>query len=143
MLRLRRAGRLGLGYRDYTSVLLDRGAHLAGLIVMLTDVTKAEEPDVVRKFAALSDCTLMLCGPHLPAPLQIRSKELNGRAVVIADGADHDALRHSLKDLVAGSGLPPSAIFLVGSRESERRAGESLGLGLFVESKRYFQRRDN
>ena len=139
MLRLRRAARLGLGYRDYTSVLLDRGAHLAGLIVMLTGVTKADEPDVVRKFATLSDCSLMLCGPAIPHAVQVRLRELNGRMAVLGDDADHVALRSVLGDLVARSGLPPAAIFLVGSRESERRAGESLGLGLFVEAKRYFQ----
>jgi hypothetical protein len=31
--RIRRAAKLGLDYRDYTAVLLDRGAHLSAVIV--------------------------------------------------------------------------------------------------------------
>src|SRR5438552_2206355 len=49
LLRIRRATRLGLGYRAYTSVILDRGVHLAGLIVMLQGALLEFEDVVARK----------------------------------------------------------------------------------------------
>lgn len=127
MLRLRRAERLGLSYEAYTSVILDRGARLEGVIVMLSP---ARLNEAVAKLAKLGDCCKMLCveeGVALPDRL------LATHFVSVTNAGALSAVRH----LVAASRLPPSAIFLVGP-EQHRRTAEQAGLGLFVDEKIYF-----
>lgn len=131
MLRLRRAERLGLSYEAYTSVILDRGARLEGLILMLSS---ARLNEAVAKLAKLGDCCKMLCveeGAALP-------DKLRGLAAHITF-VSRDGTLPAIRQLVAASCLPPSAVFLVGP-EQHRRAAEQAGLGLFVDEKIYFSR---
>ncbi len=131
MLRLRRAERLGLSYEAYTSVILDRGARLEGVIVILS---RARMTDTAAKLSALGDCCKMLCveeGTAVPDKL---------RAMVahIISASSTEALS-AIGQLIAASCLPPSAIFLVGP-EQHRRTAEQARLGLFVDEKIYFSR---
>lgn len=129
MMRLRRAERLGLSYEAYTSVILDRGARLSGVIVMLN---RERLRAAVGKLAKLSDCCLMLCADEdfaIPDALATRASH---RRVIDGSGA-----LAAIKQLVKASGMAPSEIFLVGP-ESSRRTAEQAGLGLFLDEKVYF-----
>lgn len=129
MLRLRRAERLGLSYEAYTSVILDRGARLEAVIIMLSCAH-----DAVAKLAKLGDCCKMLCveeGVVLPDGLRV----LATHVASVTNGGALSAVRH----LVVASRLPPSAIFLVGP-EGYRCTAALAGLGLFIDEKIYFSR---
>jgi hypothetical protein len=131
MLRLRRAERLGLSYEAYTSVILDRGARLEGVIVMLSP---ARRNAAAAKLAKLGDCCKMLCveeGVGLPDGLRVLAANI---AFVSRDGT-----LPAIRRLVAASCLPPSAVFLVGP-EPHRRTAEQAGLGLFVDERIYLNR---
>jgi hypothetical protein len=127
MLRLRGAHRLGLSYEAYTSVILDRGARLEGVIVLLNAVWVTE---AITKLAQLNDCCLMLCAKDdvtIPA-------SLCARAAHIARFTSADAV---IAQLLMSSRLAPSSVFMVGP-ENVRRAAEQARLGLFLDEKVYF-----
>jgi hypothetical protein len=129
LLRLRRAEQLGLSYRAYTSVLLDRGVRLAGVIVMLNGASLSQPDPIARKLSSLQDCVVIVCGdtdiatPDFFAPADCRS-------------CNRDALAGTLAD--AASGTTPSAFFMVGTTEADEAIARTLGIGLFVDARDYF-----
>jgi hypothetical protein len=127
LLRARRAEQLGLSYRAYTSVLLDRGVRLSGLILMCSDALLIHEDKIEEKLAALRDCNIFVCGggdrfEHLSAVTNV----------------ERDALPLAVRDAAGAAGTSPGAFFMVGSEDGDRRQARSLGLGLFVEAVEYF-----
>jgi hypothetical protein len=136
LLRLRRAARLGLGYRDYTSVILDRGVHLSGLIVVMHGELLAYGQPVLRKLESLSDCHIAVCAVQSSDMFSERLRKFGGHLVTMPDD---ETLPKIVKDLVAQSQLAPSALFLVGTTQRHRQIAERAGLGLFVDARRYFE----
>jgi len=134
-LRLRRAVRLGLGYKDYTSVILDRGVHLAGLIIVIDGDVLANEAAVLKKLATLNDCAVMLCSIGCALPL--RYALFATQAVETPD--DHSAaVADAIQTLRKLSTLPPAQICMVGTRPDHAREAARAGLGLFVRAGAYF-----
>ncbi|MDE1987672.1 MAG: hypothetical protein KGL56_07390 [Alphaproteobacteria bacterium] len=136
LLRLRRAARLGLGYRDYTAVILDRGVHLSGLIVVMPDERLASEQRVLCKLESLSDCHIAVCASSSSDMFSERVRKLGG---YLAAMPDDETLPKVIKDLVVRSQFAPSALFLVGTVQRHRQIAERAGLGLFVDARRYFE----
>ena len=135
MLRTRRAERLGLGYKAYTSVLLDRGVRLAGVVVMADRMLAAHETRIAAKLASLSDCAIILCddGDDTIADA------LRVKGVHIDTACSTAQLRAVIRRAAACAQTSPGAFFMVGWREADRDGCEKLGLGLFVSAFDYFQ----
>ena len=131
--RLKRAERVGLTYRDYQSVLMDRGTNLSA-VVLAPGVLKAMPKAAVRaKLQAIRGATLFVClDPHelvdadwlASASEVIRASRTDLPAVIV------EALGDRL--------LPPVAAFLVGSSEADRAVAEAAGLPLYKPAAEYF-----
>ncbi|HWD28252.1 MAG TPA: hypothetical protein VG387_13865 [Rhizomicrobium sp.] len=118
--RLRRAERLGLDYRSYAGVLMNRGTHLGGAIFVLNGLAEDERRAADTRIAALSDCAVLAGAPSEPRALS--------RAI------DRFLLAHK---------LTPGGIFLVGTAPAHLHAAEDAGLALFLWAKDYFSRVPN
>jgi hypothetical protein len=138
LLRLRRAAALGLSYRDYTSLILDRGVRLSAVVVMLRGALLACEDRVLRKLETL-DCMVLVCASHVPAPLAACLEAKGALSADVAESADIGALIAAVRELTAQTTLSPSSIFMVGMTGDERAAAERAGLGLFVDARNYFE----
>ena len=118
--RLKRAERLGLDYRSYAGVLMNRGTHLGGAIFLLDGLGGDERCRAEARIAEISDCAILADAPSEPRAL--------GRAI------DRFILAH---------GITPGGTFLVGSRPAHLHAAEDAGLALFLWAKDYFGRKTN
>lgn len=135
MLRIRRAERLGLSYRDYTAVLLDRGVHMDVVVFAPGAVDAGRPGEAATKLSALGDCRVLLCLTRQgPVDAAIRERA-DAVAVVGADGKELvAAIARFLKQVK----LPPSAGFMVGHETWHERAAEEAGLSLFKPAIDYF-----
>jgi hypothetical protein len=136
LLRTRRAERLGLDYKAYTSVLLDRGVRLAGVVVMTDAMMATHRERVVSRFSSLGDCTIILCNS---------AEDKDAADVAHIPGMHIDIacrgrtqLRAVIRRAAADAQTSPGAFFMVGWREADRDWAERLGLGLFVSAFDYF-----
>jgi hypothetical protein len=127
MMRLRRAEQLGLDYRAYTSVLLDRGARLCGLVVMMSGPLLRHTGEIAAKLAALKDCAVVLSGDD-PG---FEGYQRCGR----------DRLAQTIKTAAGSAGVSPSAFFMVSCEDGDRRLAQAIGIGLFVDAFDYFNMR--
>jgi hypothetical protein len=118
--RLKRAERLGLDYRSYAGVLMNRGTHLGGAIFLLDGLSEDERRAADARIAALSDCATLADPPSEPRAL--------ARAI------DRFLLQHH---------LTPGGTFLVGTQPVHLHAAEDAGLALFLWAKDYFGRKAN
>jgi hypothetical protein len=138
MLRLRRAERLGLSYRDVTTVILNRGVYLEAPIVIADETLLASADAVLGKLRSLCDCTLMMCSADMDASLSGAFRQMGGLLEPLPDHAGADELVDTIKQLVRRSALAPSTIFAVGMTALHQKAAEQAGLGLFVDARVYF-----
>jgi hypothetical protein len=138
MLRLRRAERLGLSYRDVTTVILNRGVYLEGSIVIADETLLASADAVLRKLRSLRDCKLMMCAADLDGSLSIAVQQMSGLVAPLPSDARADDLAGTLKQLARRSTSAPGAIFAVGTTALHQKAAERAGLGLFVDARVYF-----
>ncbi len=139
MLRLRQAERLGLDYDAYTSALLDRGARLCGLIVMLSDRFSIQDEDkLVIKLAALKDCAVALSGRGAHERLAKRIHSAGGHVDQVLPSHDRASFTAALRRLAASVHTSPGAFFMVGTSAAERDIAETSGVGLFVDAVDYF-----
>src|SRR5512135_2457945 len=58
--RLKRAERLGLDYRSYAGVLMNRGTHLGAAIFLLDGLSKREVEIASRRISGISDCRVLI-----------------------------------------------------------------------------------
>ena len=140
LLRLRRAAGLGLGYRDYTSVILDRGARLSGLILMLRRPLLPFEDRIARKLESLRDCRVTVLGARISIEFATRVRAMGGRVMDFRTIPEREPRAQAVRRLAAEAGTP-SATFMVGTTEDERQAAQHAGLGLFVAAPCYFDLR--
>jgi hypothetical protein len=125
LMRLRRAEQLGLDYRSYASVLLDRGTRLCGIVVMTSSPLLQRAEQISAKLTSLKDCSVIVSGDH-PVLEGFR-------------GASRDELTYAIKVAAASAGTSPGAFFMVSTQEADRRAAQNLGIGLFVDAFAYFK----
>lgn len=135
MLRIRRAERLGLNYRDYTAVVLDRGVHMDAIVFAPGIIAPARPTAPVQeKLARLGDCKLLLCREH-EGPLHAA---LGERFDALAVARDPDMLVTAIGQFFRARRLPPRAGFMVGEERWHERAAEDAGLSLFKPAMEYF-----
>ncbi len=138
LLRLRRAERLGLSYREYTSVLMDRGVHLGGLVVLMDGALADREMDVTEKLATLHDCRMLVCAARASAEFSSRLRRAGAELALATDMADGETLAPTIRAFALRAQLPPGALFMIGDDASRRRIAERAGLTLYVDARRYF-----
>lgn len=151
MLRLKRAERLGITYRELTSALMDSGAHLGAAVLPLSLAARVRrgalsshggreiviEPrnsiaDLVAKFRGrlfiLGDIDAVpgLSDAERAEFLMLLNRAFDGKVEAIGWGHDGPAIRAMLK----ANALPHQEAFLVGSGIGHRVLGDSAGLPL-------------
>ncbi len=146
MLRIKRAERLGITYKELTSAIMDSGAHLGAAVLPLSLAARVRrgpnreiviEPrnsiaDLVAKFRG----RLFILGDIDAVPglseaeraefLFLLNRAFDGKVEAVGWGHDGAAIRTMLKT----NGLPHQEAFLVGSGIGHRVLGESAGLPL-------------
>lgn len=168
LMRLRRAEQLGLSYRAYTAVLLDRGRSLSTAIFSLSALaptgnraavpsdTVALDPAVEAAFARLANCDVLVLGDA-----RVHRRWLDGRdgaqaqaalnralggkiaalhvgESVAVPGAD-DARLAPLRDFLRRQCRAPSEAFMVGTTLDDAALAHRAGLSLFVWAEDYFK----
>ena len=162
-LRDRAAQRVGLGYTDYTSILLDRGRRVSaiffqlegtllqmrnGMPVMDANGAFTLMPGVRRKFQQLDCMVLLVAGARvqLTAAAIKRSVSQVGETCrrCMTDHAiapateDGRSLGASIRELLERHKLPPSQTLFVGDTVAAELAAQTLGVARFLWAWHYF-----
>ena len=137
--RLKRAERLGLDYRSYAGVLMNRGTHLGAAIFLLDGLGADEMRAAADRIAAISDCHVLVGVTDID---DINSA-LVKRADAVVSTADPRALLRAIDRFLLGHQLTPGGTFLVGTSSAHLRAAEDIGLALFLWARDYFGRKSN
>lgn len=139
-LRQRAADALGLSYKDYTSILLDRGHRpraiffgLAGTLVRPRD--GAPMPGVEAKLRSLRDCILLVVADDGEQSRLARVAEVCRAPLSLANGADKVAALH--QTLVARR-IPPSQAIMVGASLEDQECAARAKLARFFWAWEYF-----
>jgi len=131
--RLKRAERLGLDYRAYAGVLLNRGTHLGAAIFLLDGLTAHEMQNASDRIAAIPDCHILVGSNDDLDPA------LTARAAAVTATADPRALQRAIDRFILDHHGTPSGTFLVGTTSAHLRAAEDAGLALFLWARDYFR----
>jgi hypothetical protein len=146
MMRLKRAERLGITYKELASVIMDSGAHMSAAVMPLSLAARVRrgpnreiiiEPrnsvaDLVAKFRG----RLFILGDIDAVPalneteradfLAALNRAFDGKVEAIGWGHDGPAIRAMLK----ANALPHQEAFMVGAGMSHRVLAETAGLPL-------------
>jgi hypothetical protein len=145
-LRVRRAERLGITYKELTSALMDSGSNLGAAVLPLSLAARVrrgpnreiivEPRNSVAALVAKFGGRLFLLGDIDAVPglseaeraefLAVVNRAFDGKVEAIGWGHDGPAIRAMLK----ANNLPHQEAFLVGSGIGHRVLGESAGLPL-------------
>lgn len=153
-MRLKRAERLGITYKELASVIMDSGAHLGAAVLPLSIAARVRrgpgreiivEPrnsiaDLVARFRG----RLLVLGDIDAVPalsdteradfLAILNRAFDGKVEAIGWGHDGPAVR----DMLKGNAVPRQEAFLVGAGMAHRVLGESAGLPLVKDIEDWF-----
>ena len=135
--RLKRAERLGLDYRSYAGVLMNRGTHLGAAIFLLDGVAEDAMKIAAERIVAISDCRVLIGGTD------VIDGPLAGRADMIVSGDDAKAAARAIDRFLLAHHLTPGGTFMVGTTSAHLRLAEDAGLALFLWAKDYFGRQAN
>jgi len=155
MMRLKRAERLGITYRELTSVIMDSGAHLSAAVMPLSLAARLRrgpdreiiiEPrnfvaDLVAKFRGrlfiLGDVDAVpgMDEAERDAFLALLNRAFDGKVEAIGWGHNGPAIRQMLK----ANALPHQEAFLVGAGMGHRIMAEAAGLPLTKDIDTWFQ----
>lgn len=154
MMRLKRAERLGITYRELASVIMDSGAHMSAAVMPLSLAARVRrgpvgevivEPrnsvaDLVAKFRG----RLFILGDIDAVPaldeteradfLATLNRAFDGKVEAIGWGHDGPAIRAMLK----ANGLPHLEAFMVGAGMAHRVLAETAGLPLTKDIESWF-----
>ncbi|WP_300302835.1 hypothetical protein [Ferrovibrio sp.] len=155
-LRLRRAARLGLGYRDVTAALLDTGSHLSVLLLPLHHafvVTRVRDgglrvaaaPGLAEKIERCGGRLFLLLDEAMTGPLDAPTRRallrqinlrhdgrIEGLLALPFDLMDTASRRASrLRRVLRRHGAPRLECVLLGQTYAELQLAEAAGLGLF------------
>lgn len=137
--RLRRAERLGLDYKSYAGVLMNRGTHLGAAVFLLDGLDANALRTASARIVALDDCRVLV-GAAEPAGID---PALAARADAVVSGGDDRTLAGAIDRFLLAHHLTPGGTFLVGTTSSHLRAAEDAGLALFLWARDYFGRAAN
>ncbi|MGF1610603.1 MAG: hypothetical protein ACFCUQ_14470 [Kiloniellales bacterium] len=152
--RAARAAELGLSYRDYTAILLDRGAQPKALIFDLGTLIASRHdrittdsqgriqplPGVVERLTRLRNCRVFVVANQANAEAA-RSvvEQLNALCGgVIADHRVGKLRSDLLLELLAAHGLTAGVAVMVGAGERGRLCAEAARLARFLLARDYF-----
>ncbi|MCA0248079.1 MAG: hypothetical protein LCH93_15810 [Proteobacteria bacterium] len=154
MMRLKRAERLGITYKELASVIMDSGAHMSAAVMPLSLAARVRrgpnreiiiEPrnsvaDLVAKFRG----RLFILGDIDAVPalseteradfLAALNRAFDGKVEAIGWGHDGPAIRTMLKI----NGLPHREAFMVGAGMAHRVLAETAGLPLTKDIETWF-----
>lgn len=149
-MRMARAATLGLTYREYTAVLMDRGRRLQALLFPLEGTLV--QPRRPGFDAGRPD------RPMQGVEARLRRVRCTRRIVIAAPGSDAgwrdwvrpEAVLHASgsrkvrRDTVLAGlrclSIAPGEVAVIGARARDRLLAEDIGAGLFVESADWFSR---
>ncbi|MFO1081812.1 MAG: hypothetical protein U1E23_14420 [Reyranellaceae bacterium] len=158
-MRVRRAERLGLTYREVASAIMDSGAHLGAAVLPLSlaarlrrgaghAVVVEPRPEIAPKVARFVGRLFVLADiDAVPALTEAERGDLLGllnRAFdgkVEAVGGGHDGRApdgRALRDLLKAHALPRQEAFLVGAGVGHQVLGEAAGLPLVKDVAEWF-----
>ena len=146
MMRIKRAERLGVTYKELTSAMMDSGAYLGAAVLPLSLAARVRrgpnreiviEPrnsiaDLVAKFRGRLfilgdiDAVPALTDAERGEFLALLNRAFDGKVEAVGWGHDGPAIRALLK----ANALPRQEAFLVGSGIGHRVLGETAGLPL-------------
>jgi len=132
--RLKRAERLGLDYRSYAGVLMNRGTHLGAAIFVLDGLSERERRHAEDRILALSDCRILIASEVQESPSLKERVDLS-----VEFDSENDLVRHIDRFILAHR-LTPGGTFMVGTASAHLRAAEDAGLALFLWARDYFNR---
>lgn len=145
-MRVRRAERLGITYRELTAAIMDSGAHLGAAVLPLSLAARVrrgpggeivvEARNSVAALVAKFGGRLLVLGDIDAVPAMAEAERAGFLAVlnrafdgkVEAVGWGHDAA--ALRDLLKVHAVPRGEAFLVGAGIGHRVLGETAGLPL-------------
>src|SRR3569832_1540185 len=131
--RLKRAERLGLDYRSYAGVLLNRGTHLGAALFLLDGLRPREMRAASDRIVAIPDCHILV-GRNDDIDAALTS-----RADAVAGTSDPRALARAIDRFILAHRGTPSGTFMVGTHAAHLRAAEDSGLALFLWARDYFR----
>ncbi|CAN5820286.1 hypothetical protein BH11PSE3_BH11PSE3_35770 [soil metagenome] len=154
LMRVKRAQRLGISYRDLTSALMDTGAHLGAAVMPLSLAARVRRgpkgeiivearnsiADLVAKFRGRLfilgdiDAVPALSDAERAEFLAILNRAFDGKVEAIGWG--HDA--HALRGMLKANALPHQEAFLVGAGMAHQVLGATAGLPLTKDIETWF-----
>jgi hypothetical protein len=137
--RMKRAERLGLDYKAYAGVLMNRGTHLGAAIFLLDGLAALALSQAAQKIANISDCAVF-AGVSDPAGADAA---LAQRADVLVASGDERAIARAIDRFILARRLTPGGTFMVGTMHAHLRIAEDCGLALFLWARDYFDARSN
>jgi hypothetical protein len=135
--RLKRAERLGLDYRSYAGVLMNRGTHLGAAIFVLDGLSMDETATASERIAGISDCRVLVGvqdGDFVDSAL-------SERADMVVESSNAAKLVRIIDRFLLAYHLTPSGTFMIGTSSAHLRAAEDTGLALFLWARDYFERK--
>ena len=133
--RLKRAERLGLDYKSYAGVLMNRGTHLGAAIFLLDGLSKPELAAASTRIVDIADCRLLIGA----ASEDIDAVPVERADRVIASDDERNLLR-AVDRFILDHRLTPGGTFMVGTSSAHLRVAEDAGLALFLWARDYFGR---
>ncbi len=139
--RLAQAEALGVTYREFTSVLMDRGRRLSAL-VFAPGTVDVREPAVRRKFKTLGEPKVLLLIDRRPgAWVPGAEKHLGDKPMTIRwlpAGGYTEAITGSITRFLAEHSLMPGETIMVGRNDADLAAAEAAGLAVFKWATDYY-----
>lgn len=161
LMRLRRAEAIGLDYRDYVGVMLDRGRSLCVLATTLAALGPVRprffagpnrwspDAEAAAKIARLGSCEIVVLADRfrhrrwlqgLAEPQAALNEALGGRLarLVEIDTRDFAGSREAFAGALRQMGRAPGEVFMVGADWDDVALAEACGLPLYKWSWQYF-----
>jgi len=139
--RLKQAESLGVTYREFTSVLMDRGRRLSALI-FAPGTIDVREPGVRRKFATLGEPKVLVLIDRRPGIWPPGTEKLLAgkptRVQWLPAGGYVDAIAGPVGRFLAEHSLTSGEAAMVGRSEADLASAEQAGLAVFKWATDYF-----
>jgi hypothetical protein len=137
--RMKRAERLGLDYKAYAGVLMNRGTHLGAAVFLLDGLAPSQLLHAANRIASISDCAIFASVPDSATA----DATLTARADVLIASEGERATSRAIDRFILAHRLTPGGTFMVGTAHTHLRIAEDCGLALFLWAGDYFNTPSN
>lgn len=142
--RVAAATALGLSYRDYTSVLLDRGAYVRAVVFVGRGVLTARTDPSRLNAAATAKLGRIQREKAFAVALSPSAEEAASLdSVGLGEwraAAGYRDVPATILALLSENGVKPDAAVMIGAAQADRAAAEAAGLAKFLWAEDYFAR---